>query len=79
MADPIIFQKFPFVLDAQPGTYWWCACGQSKGQPFCDGSHKGTGFAPLKTDIPAAKKVAWCGCKHSKTAPFCDGSHKSLP
>jgi CDGSH-type Zn-finger protein len=79
MADPIIFQKFPFVQDTQPGTYWWCACGRSKGQPFCDGSHQGTGLGPVKADIPVAKKVAWCGCKHSKNKPFCDGSHKSLP
>ena len=79
MADPIIFQRFPFVQDAQPGTYYWCACGHSKSQPFCDGSHKGTGLGPVKADIPVAKKVAWCGCKHSKNGAFCDGSHKSLP
>lgn len=79
MNEPVVFQKFPFVQDAKSGTYFWCACGHSKTQPFCDGSHKGTGFAPLKVDIAEAKKVAWCGCKHSKTGAFCDGSHKSLP
>jgi CDGSH-type Zn-finger protein len=75
MSDPIIFQKFPIVQRAEAGTYWWCACGRSKGQPFCDGSHKGTGLAPIKTEITEAKTVAWCGCKRSHTAAFCDGSH----
>ena len=79
MSEPFIFQKFSLVQDVKPGAYWWCACGQSKVQPFCDGSHKGTDFAPLKVDIDEAKKVAWCGCRHSKNGPFCDGSHKSLP
>jgi CDGSH-type Zn-finger protein len=77
--EPNIAQKSPFVQKAGPSTYWWCACGQSKGQPFCDGSHKGTGFAPKKVDIAENRTVAWCGCKHSKNAPFCDGSHAGLP
>jgi CDGSH-type Zn-finger protein len=79
MSEPIIFQKSPIVQDVKPGTYWWCACDRSKGQPFCDGSHKGTGLGPLKTEIAEAKKVAWCGCKHSKNPPFCDDSHSRLP
>ena len=79
MSEPHIAQKFPIVQKIEPGTYFWCVCGHSKGQPFCDGSHKGTGFAPLKTEITEAKTVAWGGCKHTKNAPFCDGSHKSLP
>jgi CDGSH-type Zn-finger protein len=61
-----------------PGTYYWCACGGSKDQPFCDGSHKGTGFSPVKVDIAVARKVAFCGCKHTKGPPFCDGSHSRL-
>ncbi len=79
MSEPVIPQKFPIVQETQPGTYYWCACGLSKKQPFCDGSHKGTAFSPLKVEITEAKKVAWCACKHSKNAPFCDGSHSKLP
>jgi CDGSH iron-sulfur domain-containing protein 3 len=75
---PIIFQKSPIVQKVEPGSYWWCACGRSKSQPFCDGSHKGTGFGPKKVEITEAKTVAWCACKHSKNMPFCDGTHSTL-
>ena len=78
MEQPIIVQKSPFVLKGEAGAYWWCACGRSKTQPFCDGSHKGSGFAPKKAELTETKTVAWCGCKHSKNAPFCDGSHSRL-
>jgi CDGSH iron-sulfur domain-containing protein 3 len=78
MPDPKVAQKSPFVLKAAAGTYWWCACGQSKAQPLCDGAHKSTGFAPLKVEVKEEKTVAWCGCKHSKTGAFCDGSHAKL-
>ena len=77
--EPAIAQKGPFVQQVKPGEYRWCACGLSKGRPFCDGSHKGTGFAPKKVDIAGEKTVAWCGCKHSKNGEFCDGSHGKLP
>lgn len=78
MANPQIPQKAPFGLQLEPGTYWWCACGRSKSQPFCDGSHEGTGLAPVETEIEGRKKVWLCGCKHTKTPPFCDGSHNDL-
>ena len=78
MSNPTVAQKFPYVRDMAPGTYYWCACGNSKNQPFCDGSHKGTEFSPVKVDIAAQRKVAFCGCKHTKGQPFCDGSHKGL-
>jgi CDGSH-type Zn-finger protein len=78
MNKPVIAKKNPAVLKAEKGTYHWCACGKSQKQPFCDGSHKGTGFTPLTVEIPETKTVAWCQCKHTKTPPFCDGSHKSL-
>ena len=79
MAEPVIYQKSPIVQKVEPGTYWWCACGRSKSQPFCDGSHKGTEFQPQEVIIDEPKTVAWCACKHSKTMPFCDGSHSKLP
>jgi len=78
MSEPVIFQKSPLVREIAAGEYWWCACGRSSDQPFCDGSHQGTGLSPIKTVIAEAKTVAWCGCKHSKKAPFCDGSHRAV-
>lgn len=76
---PHIAQKAPFAVDLEAGkSYFWCACGQSKNQPFCDGSHKGTGIAPTKFEAKESKKAFLCGCKHSASAPFCDGSHKAL-
>jgi CDGSH-type Zn-finger protein len=78
MSGPTIAQKSPIVQKVDPGTYYWCACGKSKSQPFCDGSHKCTGFAPVKTEITEARTVAWCGCKHTSNPCFCDGSHSKL-
>ena len=78
MSEPVIFDKKPAVLDLEPGTYFWCSCGQSTKQPFCDGSHQGTDFAPVKLEVEEAKKVALCNCKHSQNKPFCDGAHASL-
>ncbi len=78
MEKPKIAQKAPYVLDLEPGTYYWCSCGKSNNQPFCDGSHKGSEFTPEKVEIEEKKKVALCGCKHSKNGAFCDGSHAKL-
>ncbi len=78
MEEPKIAQKAPYVLDLEPGTYYWCSCGKSSKQPFCDGSHKGTKFVPEKIEIAENKKVALCGCKHSKNGAFCDGAHAKL-
>ncbi|MFQ3578444.1 MAG: CDGSH iron-sulfur domain-containing protein [Verrucomicrobiia bacterium] len=78
MNKPRVAVEHPIVQELQPGTYWWCSCGESSTQPFCDGSHKGSGFSPLKVVLNEQKRLAFCGCKHSANAPFCDGSHKSL-
>ena len=76
---PNIAQKGPFPVEVEAGkSYFWCACGQSKTQPFCDGSHKTTSFNPVKYTADASKKVCFCGCKHSANAPLCDGSHNKL-
>lgn len=78
MADPEIAQKSPYIVELEPGTYWWCACGRSKTQPFCDGSHKGSEFTPVKLEVKTKDSYALCGCKRSSNKPFCDGTHKSL-
>ena len=78
MAEPVIAQKSPYALELEPGTYWWCACGKSRAQPFCDGSHKGSEFSPLELVLAEKTKVWLCGCKHSAKRPYCDGTHKKL-
>ena len=78
MSEPVIAQKAPYPEELEPGTYWWCACGKSQNQPFCDGSHKDTEFTPVKLEITEKTRVYLCGCKHSSDKPFCDGTHKTL-
>jgi len=78
MNNPAVPQKGPYVQAMVPGVYFWCACGNSKNQPFCDGSHKATGFVPVRVELAEAKTVAWCGCKHTGNGTFCDGSHRKL-
>ena len=75
----IIAQKGPFAVEVTAGkTYFWCACGRSKKQPFCDGSHADTEFTPIKYVAEQTTKVYFCCCKHSKSAPVCDGTHNTL-
>ncbi len=79
MSEPVIAAKVPKPVMLKPGEkYYWCACGRSKDQPFCDGSHEGTDFTPLEFSVEEEKKYALCQCKHTKTSPFCDGTHKTL-
>ncbi len=78
MSEPVIADTKPVVATVSPGTYWWCSCGRSAKQPFCDGSHKGTDFTPQKVTIEAETKIAWCACKRSNNGPRCDGQHKNL-
>lgn len=74
-AEPIAAKRGPFVEAVLPGTYYWCACGRSASQPFCDGAHKGTGLKPLPVEIDSIRQLAFCGCKRTQTPPFCDGKH----
>jgi CDGSH-type Zn-finger protein len=80
MSDaPIIAQKAPYPVEVEAGkTYFWCACGRSQKQPFCDGSHKDTGISPVKWTAETSKKAFFCGCKQSANQPLCDGAHKAL-
>lgn len=79
MADvPVTPQKFPYILNLQPGTYHWCACGRSATQPFCDGSHEGTVFTPHAFTLDKPGTVVLCGCKRTGEQPFCDGAHAAL-
>ncbi|MDO8951788.1 MAG: CDGSH iron-sulfur domain-containing protein [Draconibacterium sp.] len=78
MESPIIFAKNPVAVNLEPGVYFWCACGKSKNQPFCDGSHRDTGIFPVQFKIDVKKEVYLCQCKQSKNKPFCDGTHRNL-
>jgi len=78
MTEPTSPQNDPIAIDVTAGqSYWWCSCGLSKTQPFCDGSHQGTEFSPLEYK-PTEDGTQWfCACKKTKNCPMCDGSHKS--
>ncbi len=78
MEKPNIFAKNPANLVLDAGKYFWCQCGLSTKNPFCDGSHKVTSFTPLKFDIESKKEVWLCQCKQTANAPYCDGTHKTL-
>ena len=76
MNQPVRAADSPFGVEVEEGkSYFWCACGRSANQPFCDGSHKGSGINPVKYTAQASKKVFFCGCKQTANAPMCDGSH----
>lgn len=77
--EPKVAQPAPYPVEVTAGkSYFWCTCGQSAKQPFCDGSHKGTSFEPMKYEAEADRTVFFCGCKSTHKAPMCDGSHNAL-
>jgi len=79
MDERVIAQRGPFKVEVEAGkTYWWCACGRSAKQPFCDGSHKRTDLSPQKWVAGKSGPAWFCGCKRSATEPLCDGTHKAL-
>ncbi|MCB1748838.1 MAG: CDGSH iron-sulfur domain-containing protein [Gammaproteobacteria bacterium] len=76
MSEPVRAADTPFGIDVEAGkSYWWCSCGRSQKQPFCDGSHTGSEFTPVKYEAAETRKVFFCGCKASGKAPLCDGAH----
>ncbi|GLH73862.1 hypothetical protein GETHLI_23640 [Geothrix limicola] len=78
-STPHIAQKAPCKVEVEAGkTYHWCACGLSKSQPFCDGSHKGGPFTPMAYTADVTGSKWFCACKHTGTKPMCDGTHKKL-
>ncbi len=74
-----VARKGPFPVDVEAGRkYFWCACGRSANQPFCDGSHEGTAITPMPYRADADKRLFFCGCKQTAGAPLCDGTHNDL-
>lgn len=79
MAERVVAQKAPIPVEVEAGkSYFWCVCGRSAKQPFCDGSHQGTEFAPMKWTAEETKRVFFCACKQTAGEPLCDGSHNKL-
>ena len=79
MSKGTVAGRAPIGVDVEAGkTYYWCSCGKSAKQPFCDGSHKGSEFTPLAYKAEASAKVWFCACKQTNKAPLCDGTHKTL-
>src|ERR1700728_2293564 len=80
MDERVVGGRAPLPVEVEAGkTYYWCACGRSAKQPFCDGSHKATAMTPIAFTAEKSEKLWLCGCKQSGGAPRCDGTHKSLP
>src|SRR5580704_16924366 len=80
MSTVVVARPKPFLVTVKAGrTYYWCACGRSSKQPFCDGSHKGTEFNPVPYVADVDDELLFCGCKHTREQPFCDGAHTNLP
>ena len=78
MSKAHIAAREPAEVTLDPGSYWWCACGLSRNQPFCDGSHKTTDLVPLQFEVKERKRLFLCRCKQSHTPPYCDGTHTKI-
>lgn len=79
MDTPEIAKREPMGVEVIEGKkYFWCSCGKSSRQPFCDGSHKDTSFTPVMYEATETKQVYFCCCKHTNNSPMCDGSHNKL-
>ena len=79
MTEPLMVQKSPYPVVVEAGQrYWWCACGRSQTQPFCDGSHQGSDFEPVEYQARKSGTVYFCGCKRTGNRPLCDGTHATL-
>lgn len=78
MSEPVCAKKGAYIENLEAGEYWWCACGKSKTQPFCDGSHKDTDFSPVKLTVTESGSQYLCGCKKTSNPPYCDGTHNDL-
>ncbi|MBM3643747.1 MAG: CDGSH iron-sulfur domain-containing protein [Alphaproteobacteria bacterium] len=79
MTGPVVASKAPVKVNLEAGKdYWWCSCGLSKNQPFCDGTHKGSGMVPMKYTAEKSGDHWLCACKKTGKSPLCDGTHKSL-
>jgi len=77
--QPTIAQKSPYPVEVEAGkSYYWCSCGKSQKQPFCDGSHKGSEFSPVPFTAEKTETKYFCGCKMTANQPFCDGAHARL-
>ncbi len=78
MSEPKCPQNSPYGVELEAESHYWCSCGESNNQPFCDGSHKGSEFTPVKFETTEPKMYYLCGCKKTSTPPYCDGTHKKL-
>ena len=79
MANPIIADNKPIQVNLKQGEeYYFCVCGRSNKQPFCDGSHKGTEFTPKAFIADKNEEAYLCACKHTGNSPYCDGTHKQF-
>jgi len=79
MSEAVCTKKAPYVIEAEEGkTYYYCTCGLSEKQPFCDGKHKGSDFSPIAHTAEKAGNIYFCGCRVSKKGALCDGAHKTI-